>query len=148
MTLLPPLMVATGWLSDHVGRRPVMMAAAAFAIAAAWPLFWLKHSPDPALELLGQLGFVLAVGAFIGCQPALMAETAPPGVRCTAIALGFNVTTGIAGGLTPLVATWLVERTANDYSPAFMIMAAAAVSFLALLSFKETFRLPLNAQPA
>jgi MFS family permease len=45
MTLLLPLMVATGWLSDHVGRRPVMMAAAAFAIAAAWPLFWLKHSP-------------------------------------------------------------------------------------------------------
>jgi MFS transporter, MHS family, proline/betaine transporter len=125
-----------------------MMAAAAFGIVAAWPLFWLMHSPDPAMELLGQLGFVLAVGAFIGCQPALMAETAPPGVRCTAIALGFNVTTGIAGGLTPLVATWLVERTANDYSPAFMIMAAAAVSFLALLSFKETFRLPLNAQPA
>jgi MHS family proline/betaine transporter-like MFS transporter len=66
-----------------------------------------------------------------------------PPIRCTAIALGFNVTTGIAGGLTPLVATWLVERTANDYSPAFMIMVAAAVSFLALLSFKETFRAQL-----
>ena len=38
-----------------------------------------------------------------------MAEAAPAGVRCTAIAPGFNVTTGIAGGLTPLVATWLVE---------------------------------------
>ena len=148
MTLLLPLMVATGWLSDRIGRRPVMMAAAAFAMVAAWPLFWLMHSPDPAMELLGQLGFVLAVGAFIGCQPALMAEATPAGVRCTAIALGFNVTTGIAGGLTPLAATWLVERTANDYSPAFMIMAAAAVSFLALLSFRETFRAPLDVAAA
>jgi hypothetical protein len=36
------------------------------------------------------------------------------------------------------------ERTANDYSPAFMIMAAAAISFLALLTFRETFRAPLE----
>ena len=45
------------------------------------------------------------------------------------------------GGLTLLVATWLVHRTGDDLSPAFMIMAAAAVSFFtALLFFKETYR--------
>jgi MFS transporter, MHS family, proline/betaine transporter len=61
-------------------------------------------------------------------------------VRCTAIALGYNVTLGIIGGLSPLVATWLVQRTGTDYSPAFMIMAAATISFLAVLSFRETYR--------
>jgi MHS family proline/betaine transporter-like MFS transporter len=140
-------MVAMGWLSDRIGRRPVMLAAAAVVIVAAWPLFWLMHSPSPALELLGELGFVLCIGAYIGCQPSMMTETVPARVRCTAIALGFNVTTGITGGLTPLAATWLVQRTGNDYSPAFMIMAVAAVSFLALLSFRETFRAPLDAEP-
>jgi hypothetical protein len=35
------------------------------------------------------------------------------------------------------------KRTANDYSPAFMIVATAAVFFLAPLSFKETFRAQL-----
>ena len=134
----------TGWLSDSVGRRPVMLAATAAAFVAAWPLFWLMHSADDAIVLLGQLGFVLAVGTFIGCQPAIMVETVPTEVRCTAIAVGYNVTLGVVGGLSPLVATWLVDRTANDYSPAFMIMAAAAVSFLAVLSFKETFRASLN----
>jgi MHS family proline/betaine transporter-like MFS transporter len=38
----------------------------------------------------------------------------PGQVRCTAIALGFNVTAGLAGGLSPLVATWLVHRTDNN----------------------------------
>ena len=66
-------------------------------------------------------------------------------MRCTAIALGYNVTLGVVGGLSPLVATWLVARTDNDYSPAFMIMAAAAISFLAILAFKETFRTPLQS---
>jgi MHS family proline/betaine transporter-like MFS transporter len=144
MALLLPLMLATAWLSDRIGRRPVLMAATAFAFIAAWPLFWLMHSASPALMLLGQLGFVLSVGAFVGCQPALMVETVPTEVRCTVIALGYNVTLGVVGGLSPLVATWLVDRTGNDYSPAFMIMAAAAVSFLALLSFRESYRVSLS----
>ncbi len=144
MTVLLPLMLAMAWLSDRVGRRPVLMAATAVAFVAAWPLFWLMHSADPAVVLLGQLGFVVSVGTFVGCQPALMVEAVPTEVRCTVIALGYNVTLGVVGGLSPLVATWLVERTANNYSPAFMIMAAAAMSFLALLSFRESYRVSLS----
>jgi hypothetical protein len=41
-------------------------------------------------------------------------ETAPLPVRCTAVALGYNISLGVIGGLTPLVATWLVNRTEND----------------------------------
>jgi MHS family proline/betaine transporter-like MFS transporter len=41
-----------------------------------------------------------------------------------------------------LVATWLVHRTENEISPAFMVMGAAAVSFLALLTFRETSQSP------
>jgi MHS family proline/betaine transporter-like MFS transporter len=144
MVVLLLMVVAMGWLSDRIGRRPVMLAATAFAFVSAWPLFLLMHSADPAIVLLGQLGFVLSVGTFVGCQPAIMVEAVPWQVRCTAIALGYNVTLGVIGGLSPLVATWLVERTANDYSPGFMIMAAAAVSFLTLLTFKETFRARLD----
>jgi MHS family proline/betaine transporter-like MFS transporter len=143
MALLLPLMVAMGWVSDRVGRRPVMLGATALAIVASWPLFWLMHSANPAIVLLGQLGFVVAVGTFCGCQPTVMVEAVPARVRCTAIALGYNITLGLVGGLSPLVATWLVDRTGNDYSPGFMIMAAAAVSFLALLTYKETYRKPL-----
>ena len=47
------------------------------------------------------------------------------------------------GRLSPLVATWLVERTGNEIAPAFLIMAAAAVTFVTLLNFQETYRAPL-----
>lgn len=144
MALLLPLLIVMGRVSDRVGRKPVLLAANAFAIIAAWPLFGLMHSPDILLELLGQFGFVLAVAAHCGCQPVIMTEATPAAVRCTAIALGYNVTLGLIGGLTPLAATWLVERTGNDHTPAFMIMAAAAVSFLAVLTFKETYKARLE----
>ncbi len=144
MVAMLPVMVLMGWLSDRYGRRPLMLGAAALGFLGALPFFWLMHHGDPALILLGQLGFVLSVGAFIGAQPALMVEAVPAEIRCTAIALGYNVTLGVLGGFSPLVATWLVHRTENDYSPAFMIMAAAAISFAAILKFDETHRLRLQ----
>ena len=144
MIVLLPVMVLMSWLSDRYGRRPIMLPAAGLGFVGALPFFWLMLQPTPAIVLLGQLGFVLSVGTFIGAQPALMVEAVPAEIRCTAIALGYNVTLGIIGGLSPLVATWLVHRTANNYSPAFMIMAAAAISFMAILRFGETYRARLE----
>ena len=63
-------------------------------------------------------------------------------MRCTAVALGYNACLGVIGGLTPLTATWLVERTGNEIAPAFLIMAAAAVTFAVVLQFRETYRVP------
>jgi len=96
------------------------------------------HHASPAMILLGQLGFVLATAMAMGVQPAVMVEATPPAVRCTVIALGFNAANGLMGGLAPLAATWLVHRTGMDLSPAFLVMAAAAVSFVAVRSFRET----------
>src|SRR5207253_8985527 len=105
---------------------------------------WLMHHPDPGLILLGQFGFVVVVGLFTGVQPAVLVEAAPFGVRCSVVALGYNVTLGVIGGLTPLAATWLVERTGNDYSPAYMIMAAGLITLVALRFHPETYRARLQ----
>jgi len=55
-------------------------------------------------------------------------EAAPPQVWCTAVSLGYNICLGVIGGLTPLAATWLVERTGNGIAPAFLITASVAVT--------------------
>jgi MFS transporter, MHS family, proline/betaine transporter len=144
MILLLPVMLAAGWLSDRVGRKGLLLGAIALGFAAAIPLFELMLHDNLALVLAGQFGLVLLIGPPLGIQPAFMVEATPPGARCTTIALGFNTTFGIVGGLTPLVATWLVHRTADDLSPAFMIMVAAVISFTAVLTFKEAAR-PLAA---
>jgi MHS family proline/betaine transporter-like MFS transporter len=133
MALLIPAEVGMAALSDRLGRRPMLLAVTGLAVAAAWPLFWLMHGHEQWMILAGQLGFVLLVGGYYGCLPAFMVETVAIEVRCTAIALGYNVTLGLIGGVSPLAATWLVHRTGDDLSPAFMIMAAAAISFLVLL---------------
>lgn len=148
MMVLLPCMVGMGALSDRLGRKPILLAATVLAFVSAVPLFWMMHQDRHLLVQLGQLGFVLSVGMFLGTQPTLMVEEVPAAIRCTAIALGYNVTLGIVGGLSPLIATWLVSRTGDDLTPAYMIMAAAAISFLAVLAFRERSAAPLEADTA
>jgi MFS transporter, MHS family, proline/betaine transporter len=143
MALLIPAEVGMAALSDRVGRRPMLIAVTGLAVAAAGPLFWLMHGHEQWMILAGQIGFVVLVGGYYGCLPAFMVEAVPKEVRCTAIALGYNVSLGLIGGLSPLAATWLVHRTDNDFSPAFMIMAAAAISFLVLLLVRSKPHAPL-----
>ena len=137
---LIPVMLAAGWLADRMGRRRVMMFAVAAAIVGSWPLFWLLHHPSPTMLLVGQAGFVLIVGFYAGTLPSALVEATPHVGRCTAVAIGYNLPVGILGGLTPMTATWLVARTGDDLSPAYIMIAAAAVSGVALLFMQETYR--------
>ena len=138
--VLIPVCLFAGWLSDLIGRRMMMLLAMVAAIFGSLPLFWLLHHSNQTLILIGQFGFVLIVGFYAGTLPAALVEATPHRVRCTAVAIGYNIPLGIIGGLTPMAATWLVERTGNDFSPAYMLIAAAIVSTVALLFMQETFR--------
>ncbi|MCC6778909.1 MAG: MFS transporter [Hyphomicrobiales bacterium] len=145
MALSLPVLIASGLLADRIGRKPLLLAATMLGLLGALPVFWLLHHPADLLVQAGQLWLVLMVGLFCGVQPSVMVEAAPAHIRCTAVAVGYNITLGIVGGMTPLAAAWLVERTANDLSPAFLIMAAAAVTTLAISRLPETYRRPFTS---
>jgi len=136
LVLVLPL---AGALSDRVGRKTMLLVAATAALTLAWPLFWLMDHPTPVVAALGQLGFALIIGTYCGVIPATMVEAFPARVRCSAISIGYNLCLGILGGTSPLVATWLIERTRDDLSPAFYVMAAAAISLCVVV------RLPSRA---
>jgi MFS transporter, MHS family, proline/betaine transporter len=140
MVMSLPVVIASGWLSDRIGRKPLMLLASAGGLIGALPLFWLMNHPSELLAQLGQLGLILVIGVYYGSLPAVLVEAAPPAVRCTAVALGYNLCYGLFGGLSPLVATWLVARTGDEIAPAFLIMASAAVTFVTLFWFRETYR--------
>ena len=67
----------------------------------------------------------------------------PRAVRCTVLALGYNAAYALLGGTTPMIATYLVERTGDDLSPAFFLIAAGVVSLSVVATLKESSRSPL-----
>jgi len=138
-----PAQLASGWLSDRFGRKPVLMLSTALAVIVALPLFWVMYHRSPVMIQLGQMGFSVIIGLFSGTLPTTMVESTPSRIRCTALGLGHNAILGVVGGLTPLVAAWLVWRTADELAPAYLIMVAAAISFFGAWRSTETFRKPL-----
>ena len=125
-------------LADRIGRKPVLVAAAAGQLLLGWPAFWLMHHTSPGLALLGQCMLAIMTGAFTASVSTVMAEMLPRRVRCTAMSFSLNVGFGVLGGLTPLVALYLIRREADDLSPAYLLMGAAAISLLTLFRIPET----------
>jgi MFS transporter, MHS family, proline/betaine transporter len=140
LLLIPPV----GALSDRFGRKPLLLAATDGMFVMAWPLFWMLHHSEFSVVLLGQIGFAVLSACFWGAIPAAMVELVPSRVRCTVLSVGYNTGMAILGGLTPMVAVYAVNRSQYDLSPAFLLMAAAALSFVIVVGLRETYKLSLS----
>ncbi|MCX7355730.1 MAG: MFS transporter [Alphaproteobacteria bacterium] len=132
-------------LSDRIGRKPLLVGAAFGLLLLSYPLLWVMHHADVTTIFLGQLGFSVLVGCYLAVQPTAMAEMFSPGVRCSGMAVAYNITLGLVGGTTPMVCTYLIEKTGDDLFIAWYLMAAAAISLAVALTLKETAKAPLRS---
>jgi MHS family proline/betaine transporter-like MFS transporter len=144
MAVLLLLLAPVGALSDRIGRKPLLLLASGGMFVMAWPLFWMLHHDDFAVILLGQIGFAVLSACFWGAIPATMVELVPHRLRCTVLSVGYNMGMAVLGGLTPIVAVYTIKRSQYDLSPAFLLMAAAAVSFVVITGLRETYKLVLS----
>ena len=137
-----------GRLADRFGRRPLLLVGACGLLLLTLPLLTLMQSGGIAAILAGELGFVLLIGCYTAVNPTAVAELYPRAVRCSGVSLAYNLAFGVIGGLTPMIATWLVARTGDPLSPAFYLVGAAALSLAAALCLgQRAFRL-LDAETA
>lgn len=132
-----------GAMADRIGRKPMLTLVAAGSIVFAWPLWWLIHHQSFVFILIGQCGFGVLYGVGFTVIMSTMVEMFPANVRCSGTAFGFNLCLGLFGGTTPLIVTYLVVRTSDDFVPAYVLMAAGLLSLLALYRLPETAGKPL-----
>ncbi|WP_218777086.1 MFS transporter [Salinicola salarius] len=134
-----------GRYADYVGRRKTILTAGVCLIAAVFPAYTLAGSGEWWASLIGAM--LMAVGAVIcGVVTAvLLSEQFPTRVRYTASALCYNVSYTIFGGTAPLVATWLIERTGNNLSPAIYLIAITLLAMWGGLRLPESAHRALNA---
>lgn len=121
-----------GRCADRWGPRAMLFAGAAGTLLFGGPLWWLMHQESLALVFLGQLGFSLLNAIGWALSITVLIEMAPPGLRCSAVALGYNACMAIFGGTTPMVATYLVTRSGSDFAPLYYVMLATTISLLVI----------------
>jgi MHS family proline/betaine transporter-like MFS transporter len=137
LILLVLVSPVAGLLSDRVGRRPIMFFVTIASFLFTWPLWYVLHLDDPRWILFSQLSFAAMNGVGWAMTVPIMVELSPARTRCSTAGIGYNLCLALFGGTTPWVATYLVARTADDFAPAYYIMIAAALAFVATLRMPE-----------
>ena len=139
MALLLVFLPLGAWLSDRIGRKPILIASGTLMTFGTIPLFHLIHTTEPMTIFLGELGFVLIIGLMSGSLVAANVELMPTPVRCTGLAFAYNASIGLFGGTTPFMASWLISMTGNPIMPAYWVTLGGAVTLLtAIFLIRET----------
>jgi MFS family permease len=128
-----------GWLSDRLGRRPVMIWPGLLYLLMILPVFqWIVAAHNPWVLAIGMsilaVPSTIATGAF---YPA-MAESLPASIRGSGFACVYAIAIAIFGGTTQLIVTWLIHVTGNPTAPAWYMAGAALVSLIARALFLES----------
>ena len=131
-------------LSDRIGRKPVMIAAAATSAIAAIPGYALASTGDFGLAVLGAALMALCFAGHSALIAVCLVELFPTRVRGTAYSLGYNIATAIFGGAAPLVMTSLIAATGQTAIPAYYVVLTAVGSGIAALFMKDGARKPIQ----
>lgn len=134
-------------LSDRVGRRPVMLAGAAFLALYAFPLFWLVDTGDTTLILLAiTIGF-FGSAAIFGPMAAFISESFGTRVRYSGASLGYQMGAVLGGGLSPFIATALLGwSNGGSWAVSVYLLLGALASFASVYLLRETFRSELSGE--
>ena len=126
-----------GKLSDVIGRKTPFVVARILLVALLYPMFaWLSDAPSVARLFVCVITLTTLFSVQSAPTMTLLPELFPKAIRATGTGTVYSIGVAIFGGLTQLVAVWLIQATGSRLAPAVVVTAVLAVSTLSFLSFK------------
>ena len=128
-----------GALSDRIGRRPVYLGGALFLLLFAFPFFWMIETRQMGLVILAVVIGLVGHAAMYGPQAAFFSELFGTRVRYSGASLGYQLASPLAGGMAPLIATALLDRTGGKpWLVAVYLIVMAVITLVAVWLAEET----------
>ena len=137
------LVPTMGWVSDHVGRKPVLFSAALSTVLLAVPSFLLLEHRQLWSTLLGLVLLAYPTAAYVGNLASSLPALFPTSSRYGGMGISYNVAVALFGGTAAFIMQALVTATGSKLAPAFWLMGTSGAAVIALFNLRETARRPL-----
>ena len=150
LLLATPSLIFFGWLSDIIGRKPVILGGMLLAAITYYPLYlWLGTVTQP-----GNINYPIAifiifilvcyVGMVYGPVGAFLAEYFPGRIRYTSVSVPYHIGNGWGGGLVPFITSAAFAATGSiGYALIYPIAVPAVCFMLALFLMPETRKISI-----
>ena len=140
-----PTLIFFGWLSDHIGRKPVILGGMLIAAVTYYPLYlWLGSVTQPGninmpIAIIIVAILVAYVGMVYGPIGAFLAEFFPSRIRYTSVSVPYHIGNGWGGGLVPFITTAAYQATGSlAYALIYPIAVPAICFLISLFLMPET----------
>jgi MFS family permease len=159
LLLATPTLILFGWLSDIIGRKPVILGGMFLAAVTYYPLYaWLGQVTNPGavnypVAILIIFILVSYVGMVYGPVGAFLAEYFPSRIRYTSVSVPYHIGNGWGGGLVPFITSAAYLSSGSIGNALIYPIVVPAVCFvICLFIMPETRHIsiwePEKAQPA
>ena len=150
LLLATPSLIFFGWLSDKIGRKPVILGGMLLAAITYYPLYvWLGTVTQP-----GNINYPIAIGIIFilvcyvgmvyGPVGAFLAEFFPSRIRYTSVSVPYHIGNGWGGGLVPFITSAAFAATGSiGYALLYPILVPAVCFIIAVFVMPETRKISI-----
>ncbi|MBB4359675.1 MFS family permease [Bradyrhizobium sp. CIR48] len=150
LLIATPSLIFFGWLSDQIGRKPVILGGMLLAAITYYPLYlWLGSVTQPGNINYPTAIFIIFilvcyVGMVYGPVGAFLAEFFPARIRYTSVSVPYHIGNGWGGGLVPFITSAAFAATGSiGYALIYPIVVPAVCFVLAVFLMPETRKISI-----
>jgi len=138
LVLFMVLQPVAGWMSDKVGRKPMLIAFGVLGSVCTVPIFnALSQTRNEMTALILVCAALAIISSYTSISAVVKAELFPAHVRTLGVALPYALANSIFGGTAEYVALWLKQGGHESWFYLY-VSACIALSLLVFLTMPDT----------
>lgn len=132
------LNVCSAWLSDRIGRKPVLYLGIALSAASALAIFPIASAGTVTAVNTAMILGMSTTGVLFGPMYCYFAEQFPKEQRQSGLGVGYHLGAVLGGGISPMIANRIVADTGDADNVGYYLASLLGFSLLCLMCLPET----------